>query len=159
MHFSFIGKIESTNKTLDNITRDILLNSGHKKILWFFPYQYAVWISRLSGNIFHGIYSYYRSYTLLEIRSTSFVIHRYHHVWYDEYIYHLFIEDKHVEIKCKLIPSWIKLTRAWIVFTAQCRAGYKNQIRNTTWKSISIYHIVITLTLFRYFYWNPILSL
>ena len=59
MYFSFIDKIESTNKTLDNITRDILLKSGHKKILWCFLYQYAVWISRLAENILHGDVPYF----------------------------------------------------------------------------------------------------
>ena len=43
---SLNGKIESPNNTLANITRDIFLNSIHKKELWCFAYQYAIWISR-----------------------------------------------------------------------------------------------------------------
>ena len=38
--------------------------------------------------------------------------------------------------------------RSWILFTAQYRAGYRNQIRKTTWRIISIYNRLITLTLF-----------
>ena len=38
-------------------------------------------------------------------------------------------------------------------------AGYRNQIRNTTWRIISVYHRVITLTLFRLFDCNLIPSL
>ena len=43
---SINGKSESPNKTIDNITRDILLKSSHKKELWCFAYQYAIWIYR-----------------------------------------------------------------------------------------------------------------
>ena len=48
---SLNGKIESPNKTLANIMRDFLLNSSHKKELWFFSYQYDIWISRRTDNI------------------------------------------------------------------------------------------------------------
>ena len=42
---SLNGKSESPNKTLDNITRAIFLNSSHNKELFYFAYQYAIWIS------------------------------------------------------------------------------------------------------------------
>ena len=48
---SLNDKSESPNKTLANITRALLLNSSHKKELWCFSYQYAIWISRLTENI------------------------------------------------------------------------------------------------------------
>ena len=44
--YSLNGKSESPNKTLANITRAILLNSSHKKELWCFAYQCAIWLSR-----------------------------------------------------------------------------------------------------------------
>ena len=44
--YSFNGKSESLNKTFANITRALLLNSSHKKELWCFVYQYAIWLSR-----------------------------------------------------------------------------------------------------------------
>ena len=53
------GRIESPNKTLDNITRDILLNSSHKKELWCFAYQYAIWIYHLNENILRGGVHYF----------------------------------------------------------------------------------------------------
>ena len=43
---SLHGKSESPNRTLANITRALLLNSIHKKELWCFAYQYAIWLSR-----------------------------------------------------------------------------------------------------------------
>ena len=42
---SFNGKSESPNNTRDNITRYLLLNSSHKKEIWCFAYQYAIWLS------------------------------------------------------------------------------------------------------------------
>ena len=39
------GKSEIPNKTLANITIALLLNSSHKKELWCFAYQYAIWLS------------------------------------------------------------------------------------------------------------------
>ena len=59
MPLLFIGKSESSNKTLANITRDILLNSSHKKELWCFAYQYAIWISRQTDNILRGDVPYF----------------------------------------------------------------------------------------------------
>ena len=56
---SLNGKSESPNKTLANITRDILLNSSHKKELWFFAYQYAIWLSRRNDNILCGDVPYF----------------------------------------------------------------------------------------------------
>ena len=41
-----------------------------------------------------------------------------------------------VGIYCKLIPDWIGLTRAQILFPDQWRTWIQNQIRNTTWRSI-----------------------
>ena len=56
------GNSESPNKKLANITRALLLNSSHKKELWCFAYQFAIWIShrnenRLCGDVpyFHGM--------------------------------------------------------------------------------------------------------
>ena len=40
--YSLNGKIESSYKTLANITRYILLKSSHKKELWCFAYKYAI---------------------------------------------------------------------------------------------------------------------
>ena len=37
--YSLIGESKTTNKTLDNITRHLLLKSSHKKELWCFSYQ------------------------------------------------------------------------------------------------------------------------
>ena len=42
---SLNGKIESPNLTLYNNTGSLLLKSSHKKELWWFSYQYAIWIS------------------------------------------------------------------------------------------------------------------
>ena len=39
--YSLNGKSESTNKTLANTTRALILNSSQKKELWCFAYQYA----------------------------------------------------------------------------------------------------------------------
>ena len=50
---SINGKSESPIKTLDNITRALLLNSSHKKELWFFSYQCSIWLSRQTDNILH----------------------------------------------------------------------------------------------------------
>ena len=47
---SLNSKSLSPNKTLDNITRDPILNSIHKKELWCFAYQYYVWISHRADN-------------------------------------------------------------------------------------------------------------
>ena len=51
---SINGKSECPNKTLDNITRALLLNSSHKKELWCFAYQYAIWLSRRTQNKLRG---------------------------------------------------------------------------------------------------------
>ena len=51
---SINGKRESPNKALANITRALLLKSSQKKELWCFAYQYAIWISRRTENIFRG---------------------------------------------------------------------------------------------------------
>ena len=56
---SINGKSESSNNTLDNITRSLLLNSSHKKELWCFPYQYSIWISRQTDNILCGDVPYF----------------------------------------------------------------------------------------------------
>ena len=42
--YSLIGRSESTNNTLANITRTLLLNSSNKNELWCFAYQYSIWI-------------------------------------------------------------------------------------------------------------------
>ena len=51
---SINGKSESPNKTLDNITRALILNSIHKKELYFFSYQYVVCISLWTDNMLRG---------------------------------------------------------------------------------------------------------
>ena len=56
---SLNGKSESPNKTLDNITRDLFLNSSHKKELWCFAYQYDIWISRRTENRLRGDVPYF----------------------------------------------------------------------------------------------------
>ena len=53
---SFInGKRKIPNKTLANITRDLLMNSSHKKELLCFPYQYVIRLSRRIANRLHGV--------------------------------------------------------------------------------------------------------
>ena len=50
----FNGKIESTNNTLAYITRALLLKSSQKKKLWYFSYQYEIWILRQTENVLCG---------------------------------------------------------------------------------------------------------
>ena len=52
-------KSESTNKTLVNTTRALLLNSNNNKQLWCFAYQYTIWISRQTENILGGDVLYF----------------------------------------------------------------------------------------------------
>ena len=47
---SLNGKSESHNKALSNIKIAIVLNSSHKKESWYLAYQYAIWLSRQTGN-------------------------------------------------------------------------------------------------------------
>ena len=56
---SLNGKIKSPNKTLANIKRAIFLNSSHKKELWCFAYQYAIWLSRRTDNRLRGDVPYF----------------------------------------------------------------------------------------------------
>ena len=56
---SLNGKSESSNKTLANITRALFLKSSHKKELWCFAYQYAIWISRRTENRLRGDVPYF----------------------------------------------------------------------------------------------------
>ena len=74
---SLNGKSESPNKTLANITRYLLLSLIHKKELWYFAYQYAIWLSRrtdnrLSGDVtyflWHGIGPSYKSIKIWGVR-------------------------------------------------------------------------------------------
>ena len=51
---SLNGKIEIPNNTLDNTIRDLLMNSSNNKELWFFAYQYSIWLYRQTDNRFHG---------------------------------------------------------------------------------------------------------
>ena len=136
---SINGKSESPNKTLVNITRALLLNSSHKKEIWCFAYQYAIWISfrtenRLCGDVpyflWHGIRPSYKHTKIWGVRfyiinvlatrkklddrshrgyfmgyaattgvilywkpDQPFIIHRSHHVWFDEYNSRLSIEE------------------------------------------------------------------
>ena len=59
---SINGKIESPNKKLSNITRNILLKSSHKKELFCFTYKYAIWLSRRNENIFRSDVPYFPWY-------------------------------------------------------------------------------------------------
>ena len=47
---SINGNSERPNKTLANITIALLMKSIHKKELWCFAYQFAIWISRQTEN-------------------------------------------------------------------------------------------------------------
>ena len=53
------GKSKSSNNTLDNITIDLLLNSSHKKELWFFSYHYAICLSHQTENILRVDVTYF----------------------------------------------------------------------------------------------------
>ena len=48
------GENESSRKTLANITKNIILNLNHKKERWCLAYQYEIWISRQTENLFRG---------------------------------------------------------------------------------------------------------
>ena len=67
--YSLNDKGKSPNKTPANITRSLLPNSNHKKLLWLFSYQYAIQISRRTENrlcgdvpylLFHGTIPSYK---------------------------------------------------------------------------------------------------
>ena len=94
------------------------------------------------------IFSYFLVTYLVYIYIFSFVV-----------IMHLLRRGGGIGIYCQLIPNLIKLTRSQILFLTQCMSRIQNQIGNTTWRSISIYHRVITLTLFIFFDCNRIRSL
>ena len=53
-----IGKSESPNKKLTNITRALLMKSSHKKELWCFAYQYATWLPWQTENRLRGHVTY-----------------------------------------------------------------------------------------------------
>ena len=135
------GKSEIPNKTLANITRALILNSSHKKEIWYFSYQYNIWISHRTENILRGDVPYllwhvtrpsYKHIKILGVRvyiingrstrkklddrshrdyfmgyaantgvsiywkpDQTFVIHRAHHVWFDEHNSSHSIEDRH----------------------------------------------------------------
>ena len=55
---SLNGESEIPNKTLDNTTRALLLNSSDKKEIWFLSYQYVIWISWQTDNRLHGNVTY-----------------------------------------------------------------------------------------------------
>ena len=55
---SFNGKRETPNNKQANITRGILLKSSNRQEFYFFPYQYAIWISRRTENMFCGNFPY-----------------------------------------------------------------------------------------------------
>ena len=82
--YSVNGKIEIPNKTLSNITINLLLKLSHKKELWWFYYQYTIWFScrtenRLCGDIpyllwngtgpTYGVWEYTSSMDVLQVRS------------------------------------------------------------------------------------------
>ena len=48
------GKIESSNNTLEKITRDIFTHYIYNKELWCLDFQYAVYIERITNNKLHG---------------------------------------------------------------------------------------------------------
>ena len=51
---SLNDKNKNSNNNIYNITRALLLNSSHNKELWFFSYQYDIWISLQTENILCG---------------------------------------------------------------------------------------------------------
>ena len=77
---SLNGKSESPNNTLANITRALLLNSSHKKELWYFSYQYAICLSRQTENRLRGGVPYFLwhgirpSYKHIKIRGVGVYI-------------------------------------------------------------------------------------
>ena len=77
---SLNGKIEIPNKTLANITRALLPNSSTKKELWYFVYQYIIWISLWTDNMLRGDVPYSlwhgtrTSYKHIKIRGVRFYI-------------------------------------------------------------------------------------
>ena len=56
---SLNGKSEIPNKTLDNITRALILISIHNKELWCFTYHYSMCLSFLTDNRLHGDVTYF----------------------------------------------------------------------------------------------------
>ena len=48
------SKNEIPSNKLANITRDLLLKSIHKKELWYFSYQYDIWLSCRTDNRLRG---------------------------------------------------------------------------------------------------------
>ena len=59
---SLNGKSEIPNKTLSNNPRYLLLNSSHKGKLWWFAYQYAIWLYRQTDNRLRGDVPYFLWY-------------------------------------------------------------------------------------------------
>ena len=57
--YSLNGKSESSNETLDNITRVLLMNSIHKKELWCFSYHYSILIYLCNDNRLRGDVPYF----------------------------------------------------------------------------------------------------
>ena len=57
--YSLNVKSESPNETLSNITRDIIMNSSHKKSFWCFAFQFSIWFSRQTDNILCGDIPYF----------------------------------------------------------------------------------------------------
>ena len=56
---SLNGKSENPNNKLANITRYLILKSIHKKEIWYFAYQYAIWISLWTENVLRGGVPYF----------------------------------------------------------------------------------------------------
>ena len=53
------GKISGPNKTLYNISIDILLKSRHNKEIWLFSYMFAIWLFLRNENILRGDVPYF----------------------------------------------------------------------------------------------------
>ena len=55
---SLNGNNERPNKTLNNITRAFLMKSSHKEKLWYFAYQYVIYIFHPTESRFCGGFPY-----------------------------------------------------------------------------------------------------
>ena len=60
--YSLNSKSKIPTNTLTNIPGALLLNSSHKKKLWWFDYKYSIWLSWWTENILRGGVSYFLWY-------------------------------------------------------------------------------------------------
>ena len=125
----------------------------HKKALHIFHQAQKDFVVYLleSHNIKNGTSSMY-----LTLKSPSHDV-EFEKIFSSTVAYTLLLYS--VGIYCKLISNQIELTKEQIIFPVHCKLGRQNQLRNNTWRSISVMHIVITLNILRFFEFNRILSL